>query len=72
MKTDWHNIAISRSTPVDASYRNTQNVRRFMTAECGTDFKFDRDFMAWISNGKSKTMGDVVDEWLRRQYGKAK
>jgi len=71
MKTDWHNIAISRSTPVDASYRNTQNVRRFMTAECGTDFKFDRDFMAWISNDESKTMGDVVDEWLRRQSGKA-
>lgn len=42
-----------------------------MTAECGTDFKFDRDFMAWISNGESKTMGDVVDEWLRRQSDKA-
>jgi len=68
---DWHCDAISRKTPVTATYRNTQNVRRFFKAECGDHFKFDRSFMAWIKNGKTKTMGDAVREWLRREAAKA-
>ena len=64
---DWHGDAIDRDTPVDAAYRNTQNVRRFLQAQCGPDFRFDRDFMAWIRDGGPKTMGEVADEWLRRQ-----
>lgn len=63
---DWHSGEITRQTPVSATYRNTQNVRRFLTAECGAGFKFDRAFMAWIRDGSPKTMGDVADEWLRR------
>jgi hypothetical protein len=63
---DWHADHITRATPVTASYRNTQNVRRFLRAECGPAFKFDCAFMAWIKNGNAKTMGDVADEWLKR------
>jgi hypothetical protein len=63
---DWHGAKITRATPVTPSYRNTQNVRRFLVAQCGADFKFDRPFMAWIKDGKPKTMGDVADEWKRR------
>ncbi|MEM7188952.1 MAG: DUF6434 domain-containing protein [Pseudomonadota bacterium] len=70
MAFDWHADPITRETPVTATYRNTQNVRRFLTAECGADFKFDRPFMAWIKDGTPKTMGDVADEWLRRQVGR--
>lgn len=66
MKTDWHSLAISRTTVVDKDYKNTQNVRRFLAAECGADCKLDRNFMAWITNGEPKTMGDVVDEWKNR------
>lgn len=66
MNFDWHSNTISRSTPVTAHYKNTQNVRRFMLEQCGTHFRFDRAFMAWIKNGSTKTMGDVADEWLRR------
>lgn len=69
MDFDWHGSPITRATAVDAAYRNTQNVRRFMVVQCGADFKFDRDFMAWIRNGTSKSMGDVADEWLRRRPG---
>jgi hypothetical protein len=47
--------------------RISQNVRRFLSAECGADFRFDRGFMAWIKDGTPKTMGDVADEWLRRR-----
>jgi hypothetical protein len=64
---DWHSRSITRSTPVTSDYRNTQNVRRFLKQQCGADFVFDRAFMQWIKDGASKTMGDVADEWLRRQ-----
>ena len=67
MPSDWHSNVITRATPVDSSYKNTQNVRRFMLEQCGEDFKFDRDFMAWIRNDAPKTMGNVADEWQRRQ-----
>jgi hypothetical protein len=67
MGFDWHSDTISRQTPVTRTYRNTQNVRRFLKAECGETFKFDRAFMAWIKDGSDKTMGDVADEWLRRR-----
>ena len=52
---------------VDKAYKNTQNVRRFLIHECGPNFKFDREFMAWIRNGMPKNMGDVADEWSRQR-----
>ena len=63
---DWHGGAIDRATAVDGNYRNTQNVRHFLTTQCGPRFVFDRAFMAWVADGKPKTMGDVADEWTRR------
>jgi hypothetical protein len=63
---DWHSGNITRSTPITAGYRNTQKVRRFFLAQCGATFKFDRPFMAWLKDGKPKTMGDAVAEWKRR------
>ncbi len=67
MAFDWHSDLITRSTTVCAGYRNTQNVRRFLTEQCGADFRFDRAFMAWVRNGEPKNMGEVADEW-QRQY----
>jgi len=67
MKFDWHGGVISRTTLVDSAYKNTQNVRRFLSHQCGPEFKFDRDLMAWIRNDVEKNMGDVVDEWTRRR-----
>ncbi|WP_417786922.1 DUF6434 domain-containing protein [Stutzerimonas xanthomarina] len=65
-KFDWHSDLITNETVVTERYRNTQNVRRFMTAACGSDFKFDRAFMAWVTDGTPKSMGQVAREWLRR------
>ena len=65
---DWHSGPITRDTQLDPHYRNTQNVRRFLLAQCGPQFQFDRDFMAWIGDGVAKTMGDVADEWTRRHH----
>ena len=67
---DWHTDPITRDTPVTATYRNTQNVRRFLRAQCGPNFRFDRAFMAWIKDGTPKTMGDIADAWLSRQSGR--
>ena len=67
MDFDWHSDTLTRATPVTPHYKNTQNVRRFMREHCGPGFKFDRPFMAWICNEVPKTLGDVVDEWRRRQ-----
>jgi hypothetical protein len=67
MNFDWHKDQITPETPITSTYRNTQNVRRFFKAECGADFKFDRPFMAWLKNGKAKTMADAVAEWRRRR-----
>ena len=69
---DWHADSISRATPITKSYRNTQNVRRFLTRQCGDGFRFDRSFMAWLKDGREKTMGDAADESVRRQAEKRK
>jgi hypothetical protein len=65
-RINWHAHPLTRTTPVTASYRNTQNVRRFLRTQCGPRFRFDRPFMQWIKDGTPKTMGDVADEWLHR------
>ncbi|TFF38154.1 DUF6434 domain-containing protein [Pseudomonas sp. RIT623] len=64
MSFDWHAGPITRTTPLDKHYRNTQKVRRFLIGECGEAFKFDRAFMAWIKSGAATTMGEVADHWL--------
>jgi hypothetical protein len=64
---DWHSGPINRQTPITATYRNTQKVRRFFKAECGQSFKFDRAFMAWLKDGTPKTMGAAADAWLARE-----
>jgi hypothetical protein len=33
---DWHADPITRATPVTKTYRNTQNVRRFLKSQCGS------------------------------------
>ncbi|CAL4867671.1 hypothetical protein MMA231_01937 [Asticcacaulis sp. MM231] len=63
---DWHSEALTRETPLNASYKMTQNVRRFMIGECGDEFAFDRAFMAWMKSGVPQTLGDLVDEWRKR------
>ena len=67
MDFDWHSGVMTRATPVTPHYKNTQKVRRFMLEHCGPAFKFDRPLMDWIRNDIPKTLGDVVDEWQRRQ-----
>lgn len=64
---DWHRDEVVRETPVTANYKTTQNVRRFLKSQCGPGFRIDRSFMQWVKDGTEKTMGDVADEWMKRQ-----
>lgn len=66
MAFDWHGASLSRETTLEADYRHTQNVRRFLCEQCGEHFRFDRALMAWIRSGAPKTLGDIADEWRRR------
>ena len=36
---DWYADPILRATAIPKSYRSTQNVRRFLTRECGYAFR---------------------------------
>lgn len=67
MAFDWHSAPLTRSTVVDATYRSTQNVRRFLAQECGRAVPLDRGFTAWIRDGQPKTLGDVADRWRQQQ-----
>lgn len=64
---DWHGGVIQATTAVDKNYRNTQNARRFFASICGDSFTFDRHFMAYLKDGRPKTMGDAAQEWLSRR-----
>ncbi len=66
-KFDWHCDRISPSTLIDASYKNTQNVRRFFKKHCGDHFKFDRSFMQWMKENTGKSMANAVTEWKHRE-----
>jgi Domain of unknown function (DUF6434) len=64
---DWHGAVIENASVVDLTYRNTQNVRRFFINACGPSFKFDRDFMTYLKDGRPKTMGEAASEWMSRR-----
>lgn len=67
---DWHCEVIELDTVIDATYKNTQNVRRFFKEHVGDHFKFDRSFVAWMKNNHGATMGDAINEWQRRNAPK--
>ncbi|MEZ8313021.1 MULTISPECIES: DUF6434 domain-containing protein [Vibrio] len=66
VKVDWHKNQIDDSTVITDSYKTTQNVRRYFKSKLGEQFKFDRDFMQWMNNATGLTMGDALQEWVKR------
>ncbi|UTZ25365.1 hypothetical protein HB761_00555 [Vibrio campbellii] len=69
-KVDWHKDPIEDNTLVTSSYKSTQNVRRYFKSKCGDNFAFARGFMQWMKQAEGITMGEAVQEWLRRQETK--
>jgi Domain of unknown function (DUF6434)/SAP domain-containing new25 len=64
-KMEWHKADLTLETVITDSYKNGQNVRRFFTEQCGQNFSFNIEFMAWIKANVGKTLKDAVEEWLR-------
>ena len=65
-RIDWHSDPLDATTPLDDTFRKTQNVRRTLTALCGPAFKFDRDLMRYADDTRPLTLGDLAAEWKRR------
>ncbi|MEO0357797.1 MAG: DUF6434 domain-containing protein, partial [Pseudomonadota bacterium] len=63
-KFDWHTADLTEDTIITDSYKNTQNVRRFLEAQVGRKITFKTDFMAWMKANVGKTMGDAVEAYL--------
>lgn len=67
---DWHAEALSRSTVITDSYKNSQNVRRFFKQEIGETFKFNIAFMEWMKANTGKTLNDACKAYLALQEEK--
>ena len=63
---DWHSAKLTGSTKIDASYKNTQNVRRFFQKEIGDDFHFTRPFMKFLKDHAGITLYQAAEEWKRQ------
>ncbi len=57
---NWHSEPLNSNTIITANYKNTQNVRRFFQSHFGTNFKMNREFMAWLKTNAGKTLGDAI------------
>jgi hypothetical protein len=61
---DWGKDELTASTVITDSYRNTQNMRRFMQSHAAAHFAFSNEFMAWMKASQGKTLQDAIDFWL--------
>lgn len=59
-KFDWHRESLTLETVITDSYRNSQNVRRFMKEHYGPNFKFNIAFMDWMKANVGKTLADAI------------
>lgn len=62
-KFDWHSAPLNNGTIITDSYKNTQNMRRFFTANAAEDFKFTIALMDWMKTNTGKTLGDAVQAY---------
>jgi hypothetical protein len=64
-KFDWNKASLDLDTTITDNYKNTENVRAFMTKETGSHFRFNTEFIQWMKLNAGKTMRDVITEWKR-------
>jgi len=62
---DWKNSELHLNTKLTDNYKNTENVRAFMTLHIGSHFKFNTVFMNWAKANAGKSLADAIDEWKR-------
>jgi len=69
-KFDWHSEALSLESIITDSYKNSNNVRRFMEKEIGSHFKFNIPFMKWMKDNVGKTLKEARDTWITLEVQK--
>lgn len=57
---DWHSDPLTGAQELDAQFRITQNVRRFLTAELGFAPTLGPRFHAWLRTEQPETLDAVV------------
>ncbi|MEO1445737.1 MAG: DUF6434 domain-containing protein [Cyanobacteria bacterium J06635_11] len=61
---DWSKETLTLGTRTTDSYRNSQNVRKFMKQQVGDRFAFSNEFMEWMRDNMGKTLADAVEFWI--------
>ena len=56
---DWHSAELTDATVITDSYKNTQNMRRYMQGHI-PNYKFSIPFMDWMKANSGKTLADAV------------
>ncbi len=64
-KFDWNNSVLNLNTKLTDNYKNTENVRAFLTLHIGPHFRFNTEFMKWAKSNAGKSLADAIDEWNR-------
>lgn len=64
-KFDWNNSDLNLNTMLTDNYKNTENVRTFMTLQIGSHFRFNTVFMTWARENAGKSLKEAIDEWNR-------
>lgn len=62
---DWKNSELHLNTKLTDNYKNSENVRAFMTLQIGPHFKFNTEFMNWTKANAGKSLADAINEWKR-------
>lgn len=61
---DWRKEPLTVATTITDSYKNTQNMRRFMQMHAADHFAFSNEFMDWMKSAQGKTLQSAIDYWL--------
>lgn len=62
---DWHSAELTPETVITDSYKNTQNVRRFMKEAVGPGFTFSIALMDWAKANQGRTLAEMAEEAKR-------
>lgn len=58
---------LTRATVIDATFRCSQELRRFFEAEIGPNFHFDAFMRDLVKNGQGKTLEQAINAWHAHQ-----
>lgn len=58
---------LTRATVIDASFRCSQELRRFFEAEIGSSFHFDGFMRDLVKNGQGMTLDQAITAWREHQ-----